>query len=509
MRYALTAELSRLAERRAEVEAGLALGDLMRRAGAAVAERVNELFPAGRVVVLCGKGNNGGDGWVAAQRLVSFGREVSVLSLAVPTELGDPAASAAAEAVERGTPWSPVDSVPDLAARLAGAAVIVDAVFGIGFGPPVREPVASILAAVADANAPIIAIDVPSGVDADTGAADATALPARATVTFSALKPGLLLYPGAELAGDVMVVDIGVPGHLLALPNALELWDIDEYAPLLPIPGAEAHKGERGRVLVVGGSVGMTGAPCMAAAAALRMGAGVVKVAVAASLADIVEIKLTEVMTAPLSEDGPGRFGLQAAEEAVAMSASFDAVVLGPGLSTADGKAVRRAVLGIERPLVLDADGLAPFAGCPSDLAARASPTVITPHPGEAARLLGGSVGGIQADRPAAVRALARGGVTCLLKGAGTLASNGERTVVNTTGNPGMATAGTGDVLSGMIATLLAQGVEPLEAAALGAWLHGRAGDAAAEELTQTCLTAGDIIRRLPAAVASLHEETV
>lgn len=507
MQYALGADGMRSAEKAAVDRGDATLAGLMARAGAMLADEVTRVVPAGAIAVVTGKGNNGGDGWVAARVLAATGREVRVLALAAPDVLAGEAAAAAQAALEAGVRWEPAGDALAMAAQLDGVAVIVDAVFGVGFSGAAREPYASAIVAMDDADAPVISADVPSGVDADTGAVAGPAVHAAVTVTFSAPKPGLLLYPGAGYAGEIVVADIGLARDVLDAAGGLEVWDRGDYRSALPVPSPDAHKGQRGSVLLVAGSRLYAGSAMLAAAGAMRMGAGYVFAAVPASVAPVMQAALPHVIAVGLKETAEGTLAASSVERIIRLAAEVDAVVLGPGLTThAEAvSVVRRLVELLPSPLVLDADGLNAFAETgPGAIMARSAPTVITPHPGELARLLGVSTLEVQEDRVSAAARVAGCQLACVLKGARTIVSAGGRSVVTLAGNAGMATAGSGDVLSGMIGTLLAQGLDPLEAGALGAFVHARAGDLAAEELTQVCLTAKDLPAYVPAAVREI-----
>ena len=410
MLYALTAEQMRAVEDRAVAEQGLTLAALMDRAGAAVAADAAAGAPSGRIVVVTGKGNNGGDGWVAARELLVAGRDVRVLALATPGGLASPAREAAAAAIASGVAWVEPDSDASFVRELAGAVLVVDAMFGFGFHGPAREPYARAISAVNDADAAVISVDVPSGVEADTGAVAESAVRADVTLTFSAPKVGLVQYPGAAFAGEVRVADIGVPRELIDEAGSIELLDVEDFLDLFPLTPPDAHKGSRGRVLVVAGSRGMTGAAALTAEAALRAGAGYVLVACADSLVETLAAKLTPVVIRPLPESERGVLAPGAVEEILRLAEGYDAVVLGPGLSTADGPATvaRRLVAELAKPLVVDADALNALSlggDAAALLAGRRWPTVITPHPGELSRLLGVAAGDIQSDRIAAAGA--------------------------------------------------------------------------------------------------------
>ncbi len=507
MLYAPDAAGIRAAERAALARGAATLAGLMARAGAALAGEVSRFAPAGPIVVVTGKGMNGGDGWVAARLLAAAGRDVRVLALGAPDALAGEAAGAARAALDAGVHWEPALDSAGMPGQLDGAAVIVDAVFGVGFTGAAREPFASAIVAMDDADAPVVSADLPSGVDADTGTVAGAAVHAAVTVTFSAPKRGLLLYPAAGHAGEVVVADVGLPREDLDAAGGLEVWDRGDYRAALPLPSPDAHKGQRGSVLLVAGSRLYAGSAVLAAAGAMRMGAGYVFAAVPASVAPVMQAALPHVIAVGLKETAEGTLAASSVERIIRLAAEVDAVVLGPGLTThAEAvSVVRRLVEALPSPLVLDADGLNAFAETgPAAIMARSAATVVTPHPGELARLLGVSTLEVQDDRVSAAGRIAGCRLACVLKGARTIVTGGGRAVVTLAGNAGMATAGSGDVLSGMIGTLLAQGLDPLEAGALGAYVHARAGDLAAGELTQVCLTAKDLPAYVPAAVKEI-----
>lgn len=505
MQYALTSAQMREAEHEA-IERGFAtLADLMDRAGRTLADEVLRVAPEGAVVVVCGKGNNGGDGWVAAQRLTASGRDARVMALVSPRDLSGEARAAADAAVAAGVAWHTPGSPLDAVEYLTQAAVILDCVFGFGFRGVAEEPFASAISAMDDAGAFVIAADVPSGVAADTGRADGPSVRADVTVTFSATKPGLLIYPGASLAGEIVVADIGVPREILDAHGELEIWDAGDLRAAFPHPRPDDHKGSRGRVLVVAGSVMYAGAAVLTAEGALRMGAGYVYSAVSEQVAPLVHASLPSVIVRrlPVSEDG----SLAGPEAVLEAAADVDAVVVGPGLGLSSGVAevVLALIAHSAQPLVLDADALNVLAARGLDaLFTREAPVVITPHPGEMGRLLGTTTDAVEEDRVAAVERFDGPARACLLKGAHTVvAGEGRRSIV-LAGNAGLAKAGSGDVLAGMLGTLLAQGLSPFEAATLGAYLHGRAAEHGADALTETCFTSVDIVAFLPDAVHGL-----
>lgn len=503
MRYALTAGQMRAVEERAIAEGVATLEQLMELAGSALAAEVAARVPEGAIVVVCGPGNNGGDGWVAARRLHEAGRDVRVLALVAPDSLRGEAAGACRGALDAGVQWSALQD--DAPAMIAEAATVVDAVFGFGFHGQVEEPVRSVLAAMAASSALVIAADVPSGVHADTGAATG-AVTADITVTFTAPKPGLLIYPGAGCAGEIVVADIGIPAEWTAIPRALELPGTHDVVPVFPFPRPDDHKGSRGRVAVVAGSLTYPGAAVLAARGALALGAGFTVAVVPEPIADLVRASAPGILVRAIPAAADGSFG--SAEAVLASLADADAVVVGPGLTTAGAvrEMVRRLLTEVATPLVLDADALNALDGTDA-LIARSAPLVIAPHPGEAARLLHSAGEVVQADRLAASDALCGEGMVCLLKGARTIVAGRDRRALIMAGNAGLAKAGSGDVLAGMIGTLLAQGVPAYDAAVLGAHLHGRAAEHGTQRLTMTCFTSADITTFLPDAVREVTGE--
>jgi len=502
MRYLLTAGQMRDAEA-AAVAGGATLVGLMDRAGAAVAAEVASLSAAGRVVVLAGGGNNGGDGWVAARLLHEAGRDVLVLSAVDPRTLPAPANEAAATASSSGVPWKRADAAMVSEAGRE-ASVVVDALLGIGAHGAPRPPYDVLIGAAAEVRCPVVAVDVPSGVDADTGATPGPSIRADVTVTFAAPKLGCVLQPGASRSGELVVVDIGIAAS--ATTGVPEIWDADDYARRLPRLSWDDTKATRGRVLIVGGAPGMTGAACLAAMGALRTGAGYVTVAVPAPSLAIVEAKLTAPVKLALPAGPDGSLEPGAVEAILQAASRADAVLIGPGLgrSGATIEVVREVVSRLDVPLVVDADALFALGEDLGQVAERTAPTILTPHAGEAARLLGSSSDRVQADRLAAARALAVGSAVAVLKGPATLVAGEDRVVVNPSGGPGLATLGTGDVLAGMVAGLVAAGLSPLDAAVVGTYLHGMSGDMASRDLTPLCCTAEDVVAYLPEAVRSV-----
>ena len=478
--------------------------DLMERAGTGLADLVGLLVPDGRVVVVCGKGNNGGDGLVTARVLRSRGREVDVLLLGEAGELrGDAAAN-----LERLAGPAPVGFD---AARLSGAAGIVDAILGTGFSGEPREPAAGAIEAInavsgGEAGAcVVVACDVPSGVDASTGEVAGAAVRARATATFNAGKPGLWIEPGKTHAGDVNVIDIGIPAGGPVEPRAGLI--SARVMASVPRRGRESTKFAVGSLLVCGGSPGLTGAPCMASESAMRAGAGYVTACIPGSLSPVFGSKLLEVMTISLP-DTDGSLEPRGVEQVLERADRSDAIALGPGLGRTDGaqEFARQLAAAAPVPLLLDADGLSAHAGALFLLADREAGTVLTPHAGELARLLETDSASIGARRLESARTAAREAqAIVVLKGDDSIvAAPDGRAAVNRGASSALATAGTGDVLSGVIGAYLSKHMDPFAAACAGVLVHGRAGQLCAEEIGHEGVIAGDVIQALPRALTSL-----
>jgi ADP-dependent NAD(P)H-hydrate dehydratase / NAD(P)H-hydrate epimerase len=501
------AERMRAIDRWAIEERGVPSLELMERAGAGVARAVERIVSDGAVVVMCGTGNNGGDGLVAARLLRDAGREVTVVCAGSPAKLsGDARAN-----LER-LPGEPPVGVEQGVAALARASVVVDALLGTGFAGEPRGEVGEAIAAIESAAAPVIAVDVPSGVDASTGAVAGVAVRARATVTFHAAKSGLWIHPGKAHAGDVEVLDIGIPRGA-PTESAIGLIS-DAVLGLLARRGADSTKFSSGHVLVAGGSRGLTGAPRMTALGAMRAGAGYVTACIPASLQAILASGGPPELMSRGLPDSDGALTPAGVEVVLEAARRGGALALGPGLGRTDHAiAFARALARrAEVPLVLDADGLNAHAGNSGahggghldDLATRTAPTVLTPHPGELARLLDTDTAAIAAERLAQVRLAAeRAGAVVVLKGDDSLIADpaGRVVAVSPGDSPALASAGSGDVLTGVIAALLSQGMAPFTAAAAGVLLHVHAGRLAARaQGAAEGVIASDVIAALPSA---------
>jgi ADP-dependent NAD(P)H-hydrate dehydratase / NAD(P)H-hydrate epimerase len=492
----LDAATMRAVDRWAIDQQGVPGLELMERAGAGVARAVEQLVPDGRVAVVCGKGNNGGDGFVVARLLRDASREVDVL-------LAGEAEAIAGDArvnLERLPGTAPL-SLGDAQAHVLRSSVIVDALLGTGFTGPARGAVADAIALIDSSRVPVVSVDVPSGVDASTGEVRGPAVHAAITVTFHAAKPGLWIRPGKAHAGEVRVIDIGIPRGAPSLGEV----GLIEPAVLRELPRRQpdSTKFSSGQVIVAGGSRGLTGAVRMTARAAMRAGAGYITACIPASQQPIVASAETpELMTRGLPDDGEG-FTADAVQGVLEAARRGGALALGPGLGRREGAVRFARLLAREAPLpmVLDADGLNAHAGHVRELALREAPTVLTPHAGELARLLSLESGEIEQQRLAHVREAARqAGAVVLLKGDDTLVADPDgRVAVSPGATPALASAGTGDVLSGVIAALLAQRLDAFTAAAAGAWLHACAGREAARAVgAPEGVIATDVIAALP-----------
>ena len=493
------AERCREADRWAISERGIPSLTLMENASQGVARLVQETVPAGRVVVACGGGNNGGDGYATARILRGMGRDVVVL------EAGDPAKLSPDAAAQREALPAPAPAAFS-AEWLEGASVIVDALLGTGFTGKPRGPVGKAIEAIARSRVPVIAVDVPSGVDASTGEAAGAFVTAFATATFHFDKVGLHVNPGRDASGFVRVIDIGIPAAAPVEPAQAGLIDDRSVFAEVPRRGPQSNKFTSGHVYVVGGSVGLTGATVLASRAAARAGAGYVTACVPASQQPAVAAHLVEEMQIPL-ECRDGHLRASAAEELLeAVANRPGGVALGPGLGGSDGarSLARRVVRGAKAPMVVDADGLNAFAGRPEPLRKHRGGAVCTPHEGELARLLGTSSKRVRARRLEHVRkAAARSEAVVVLKGVDTLvAEPGGLVAISPGASPALATAGTGDVLTGVVGAMLARGLDPFTAACAGVRLHARAGGLAAERIGPEGVVAGDVVAALPQAWA-------
>ena len=502
---------------------------LMETAGSAIVRAIEQYYPTcQRIGIFAGKGNNGGDGIVIARQLAHIGRDVRLFLVSPPDsftgeaqtnlqiaknlglrieEMLTDAALGSDFFVERSTSLT----------HIASCELLVDAIFGTGLRGTVRDPIATVINAINRLSTPILSVDLPSGLDADTGHSLGTCVRADRTVTIGLPKRGLLMHPGAELAGKLEVVDIGFPEQVVDAQNIKVNWTTAaQAAQWIPLRPPSSHKGSYGRVLVIAGSTGMTGAAALASEAALRAGAGLATLATPKHLNPILEGLLPEVMTLPLPETDAGSLSLSATSTILEFAVKTKSILaIGPGLSQHPETVsfVHQLIRenreqGLDLRMVIDADGLNALAQVRETLSLLNSDAVLTPHPGEMARLTSTSVPVLEKDRISTAQQFAsKYGVTLVFKGAPTVTSapNGNLWV-NSTGNPGMATGGMGDVLTGIIAGLMAQGIPSENAAALGVYLHGLAGDIVAEKLGRHGLIASDVLKAVPGAISSLTQ---
>ena len=481
---------------------GIPGGVLMERAGVAMARIARELYAPERALIVAGGGNNGGDGFVVARELHRVGVEVSVLATKEGYE-GDPKTNFEI----LGNLNVRFVGSKELEAELGRADLVVNALLGTGFSGAVREKEARLIEQMNQSAAPVLAVDVPSGVDGATGEVHGAAVRADVTVCAHAAKVGCVVSPGREHAGEVVAVDIGIPPEADVEPSFV--WtDAHSLRGKIPRTAEPAHKYSAGALLVVAGSRSTTGAPQMVVRGAERTGCGIVFLATPQSSAPSVDLELTEALVHGMPEDEEGYVTSAALEQILKLSERTSALALGPGMGTGDEG--RRLVEGILRetevPIILDADAITNLTGT-DVLAKRSAPTVVTPHAGELGRLLGSDAKEVSAGRLRSARKAAEEHGCCvLLKGSDTLVVEGDSVAVNSTGNVALATAGTGDVLSGVIGALLSRGMDTYEAARAGAWVHGRAAELWLEETgwPAESLIATDLLPHLPSALGEL-----
>lgn len=516
----LTGEQMRRVDRRAIEGMGIPSLDLMESAGRGVVDALLEDYPDARkrrVVVLCGKGNNGGDGLVAARHLLQRGLAPEVILLAKAKQLKGDAAVNFRSAREAGVSVREVDDErrwSEASSLLDDSPIVIDAMLGTGVSGGARGLIAQVIDRLNQAAARVVSVDLPSGIDADSTEVHGSAVSAERTYTLCRPKLALVLGDAAARAGRWRVVPIGIPDEAVgAVGSELDWFDAAAARDLLPRRPAASHKGSYGHLLALAGSRGKSGAAVLLARGALRCGVGLVTVAAPASAQRPIAVQQAEVMTEALPETSAGGLARGAVAPALELASGRDALALGPGLGTEEEtrEFVREVYSGSSVPLVLDADGLNAMRSAASgEVGDRgATPTVLTPHPGEAARLLGCETADVQADRLESARRLARStGAVAVLKGYRSLVATPQgRVSVNSTGNPGMATAGTGDVLTGALGAFLARGMSGWDAARLAVFVHGQAGDRAACEQGQEGMIASDLIGQLPRVLAAIGRE--
>lgn len=496
---------------------------LMETAGSAIVRAIEQHYPTcKRIGIFAGKGNNGGDGIVIARQLAHIGLDVHIFLVSPPESFTGEAAVNLQIAknlklrIEEILTDAALETEESVSLNhTTSCELLVDAIFGTGLRGEVREPIATLINAINNLSIPILSIDLPSGLDADTGNPFGTCVQADRTVTIGLPKRGLLVHPGAELAGKLEVVDIGFPEQVIDAQNIKANWTTAaEASAWMPSRPSASHKGTYGRILVVAGSTGMTGAAALASKAALRAGAGLVTLATPKHLNPILEGLLPEVMTLPLPETDAGSLAVSASSTLLEFAEKTKSVLaIGPGLSqNPETVALVHELVrenqeqGLGLRLVIDADGLNALAQERECISRLDKDAVLTPHPGEMARLTNTSVSVLETDRIRTAQQFAsKHGVTLVFKGAPTVIGTPNGDVwINSTGNPGMATGGMGDVLTGVIAGLIAQGVSSETAGVLGVYVHGLAGDIVSERLGTHGLIASDVLKAVPEALSSL-----
>lgn len=515
----LTAEQMQEIDRKTIDDIGIPGVVLMENAGRSAAAEIIQRFSltgSPRALILAGKGNNGGDGYVIARHLLNKGWDVQTLVLAERAAIkGDAAVNLLIlENCGGRVTFTPSEQGLETSlAELGEFSVLVDALFGTGLAKPVEGLYLKAVEWLNKQSVPVVAVDIPSGIDASTGRVPGAAVNATLTVSFAFPKVGQLSYPGNGLVGELVTVDIGIPEKIAAQASAnCLLVDAAEARRWLPVRSSDGHKGTFGHLLVVAGSTGKCGAAVMAAESGLRGGAGLVTLACPHSVQPAIASRLTEVMTVPMA-DFKGEISLQAFDRLLALAEGKQALAVGPGLGLGEetGALIRRLVNDSDLPMVIDADGLTALCGHLHILDHQTERAIVlTPHPGEMARLTGLSTLEIQADRFSVARDFAvRHRVVLVLKGARTLtASPDGKVYINTTGHAGLASGGMGDVLTGLIGSLLAQGLSALNAAALGVYLHGLAADQLLATFGDAGLLATDVMFEIPAARQALSRES-
>ncbi len=511
----VTAAQMRELDRRTIEEAKIKGVELMERAGFGVADIVRRLaetsgFMGGTVHLIAGRGNNGGDAFVAAKHLKQMGFLVEVWVACHANQITGDAFIHHGKMTKAGIKAFELPTIEDWQDAIRApffADIIVDGVLGAGITGPARGPAAGAIQYINSQSneSLVVAIDVPSGLDADTGRADGDAVRADVTATIGCPKVGLLEPAAADFVGVLDVSDIGIPREFfddIDFETDDEFIHASDIKPLFPRRNRESHKGSYGHALLIGGANGYSGSITLSTLAALRSGVGLVTVLAPRSMQITAASHALEAMILAGEETADGALDTKAWDQIVPRLDDFTAVMIGPGLTTGEAQRalVRRVLAESTVPVILDADALNCIADEAEILTHARSPVVITPHPGEMARLIGGNIAGVQKDRRAAARkAVEKTRATVVLKGAGTIVTAPKHPAhINLTGNPGMATGGTGDVLAGLIAGLVAQGFKPFDAARAAVFVHGRAGDLAAYRKCQISLTAGDLLAELP-----------
>ncbi len=513
----VTAKMMRELDRKAIEEKGIPGIVLMENAGGGAAEVICRSFAKSLsqgAVVFAGSGNNGGDGFVIARHLINQELPVKVYLLTDRRKVKGDARVNLDILANMGAEVSSVTNREKLKASWATVdrcGVIIDAILGTGLQSEVRGFFKEVIELINRSGKPVVAVDIPSGLDTDRGRPLGAAVKANLTLTFGLPKLGQVIYPGVDYVGRLEVIDISIPRDLIDKEEVKDnLLEAKDFMSFFPARDSSSHKGDYGHLLVLAGSPGKTGAAAMTGLAAMRIGTGLVTLGVPESLNPVMEIKLTEVMTEPLPEVNKGYFSLKALPKVKDLLRVKSALALGPGISAdkAVKEFVEELIIACQVPLVIDADGINCLADRVELLKRKKAPLVLSPHPGEMARLVGGSVEEIQEDRVGISREFAKkSGVCLVLKGARTIVAEPSGAIyINPTGNPGMASGGTGDVLTGMIGGLLAQGYDPVEAAKAGVFFHGLAGDEVLKDKGSSGMIASDLIEVLPRIIKQFEQ---
>ena len=513
----VTAHTMQEIDKRAIDEFGLSGVKLMENAGrGCVDEIISQYGAQGRAVVVAGKGNNGGDGYVIARLLSQRGWELQVYIMAGRDQISGDAATNLERLPQEMVHYCPLSGQLSTlhVENIFRADIIVDALLGTGLRSDIAGVYMEAIELINASGRPVVAVDIPSGIHGTTGRVLGDAVRASTTVTFAFAKLGHVLYPGAEYTGRLTIIDIGIPPQLMESATGYDFLNDKTIRPMLRRRDRQAHKGQFGHCLIIAGSTGKTGAAALCANSAVRSGSGLVTLAVAESLHQVLEIKTTEVMTVPLPDANSGYLTSNAFPFIEKQLVGKSAVAIGPGLDRRPGTTslVQNVIESVSLPLVIDADGLNALADDIDVLRRKKSSTVIlTPHPGEMARLLGTSIPDVEAIRISVAQEFARNfGIYLVLKGARTIIASPTGTAaINGSGNPGMATGGMGDVLTGIITSLLGQGYSGWDACRLGVFIHGYAADLVAEEKGEIGITATDVQEILPYAYNKLLKNTL
>jgi NAD(P)H-hydrate epimerase len=509
IKIATSEEMQRL-DKAAQTRFGIPSLILMENSGAQSVRHIEEHYGSLKgknIAVICGKGNNGGDGLVIARHLSNKGAYASVYLLSGAKEISRDSKTNLEIIKRMNTPV--YTGASNIQSGLKKADIIIDAIFGTGLKKDISGIYAKAIDLINRSEKPVIAVDIPSGIDSDNGQIKGCAVRADLTVTFCLPKIGHFAYPGAEYSGSLKIADISIPKSLVDESSIkTHLITKDSASEILPKRRADAHKGDFGHLFIIAGSPGLTGAAVMAGLSALRIGTGLVTLGVPEGLNYIFETKITEAMTLPLPQTNEQTISPAAKNKILNFLKKADAAAIGPGLSQnrETAQLIRELIREIRIPMVIDADAINSLAGHADILKKTKAQVIITPHPGELSRLINITADEINRDRIVIARKISQQyNIIVALKGANTVIAEPEGNVyTNNTGNPGMASGGTGDVLTGMIAGLICQKVSPINAAIAGVFMHGLAGDIAAKEKGEASLIAGDMIKKIPEAWKSV-----